>query len=197
MATVLRTTFDKGPERWCSYDYHMSVLGRSNIFILTTHETSGGVNGSGYVWADEHRWSADTPEAPVSVLPLIYYRTWDDEGPVDLRGADVSVYLRGDGLELDGASCYFWVNMAGTRWHYTSNPLEISDGRWADEPLTFTLENDESLWHMSWTALADGPTPLDTLLREAISYGFSFVGFGQEPRGRLSMDELEISLPSG
>ena len=197
MATVLRTTFDKGPERWCSYDYHMSVLGRSNIFVLTTHETSGGVNGSGYVWADEHRWSADTPEAPVSVLPLIYYRTWDDEGPVDLRGADVSVYLRGDGLELDGASCYFWVNMAGTRWHYTSNPLEISDGRWADEPLTFTLENDESLWHMSWTALADGPTPLDTLLREAISYGFSFVGFGQEPRGRLSMDELEITLPAG
>ncbi len=197
MATVLRTTFDKGPERWCSYDYHMSVLGRSNIFVLTTHETSGGVNGSGYVWADEHRWSADTPEAPVSVLPLIYYRTWDDEGTVDLRGADVSVYLRGDGLELDGASCYFWVNMAGTRWHYTSNPLEISDGRWADEPLRFTLENDESLWHMSWTALADGPTPLDTLLRDAISYGFSFVGFGQEPRGRVSMDELEISLASG
>ena len=52
MATILRTSFDKGPERWCSYDYHMSVLGRSNIFILTTHETSGGVNGSGYVWAD-------------------------------------------------------------------------------------------------------------------------------------------------
>ena len=197
MATVLTTSFDKGPERWCSYDYHKSVLGRSNIFILTTHETSGGVNDSGYVWADEHRWSADTPEAPVSVLPLIYYRRWDDEGPVDLRGADVSVYLRGDGLELDGARCYFWVNLAGTRWHYTSNPLEISDRRWADEPLTFTLANDESLWHMSWTSLADGPTPLDTLLGTAISYGFSFVGFGQEPRGRLSMDELEISLATG
>ena len=50
---------------------------------------------------------------------------------------------------------------------------------------------------MSWTALADGPAPLDTLLGGAISYGFSFVGFGQEPRGRLSMDELEISLASG
>ena len=64
MATVLRTTFDKGPERWCSYDYHESVLARCNIFVLTTHETSGGVNDSGYVWADEHRWSADTPEVP-------------------------------------------------------------------------------------------------------------------------------------
>ena len=194
MAAVLRTTFDRGPERWCSYDYHESVLARCNIFILTTHESSGGVNGSGYVWADEHRWSADTPEVPLSILPLIYYRSWDDEGAVDLRGADVSVYLRGDGLEPDGASCYFWVHAAGTRWHYTARPLEISDGRWAGEPLRFTLENDESRWHMSWTGRSEGPEPLDTLLGEAISYGFSFVGFSQEVRGRLSMDELEIRL---
>ncbi len=191
------TTFDSGPEGWCSYDYHESVLARKNIFILTTHERSGGVNDSGYVWADEHRWSADTPEVPLSILPLIYYRSWIGEGAVDLREADVSVYLRGDGLELDGADCYFWVHSTGTRWHYTSNPLEISDGRWADEPLTFTLKNDESLWHMSWTGRAEGPAPLDILLRDGVSYGFSFVGFGQEARGRLSMDELEIKLATG
>ena len=197
MVTELKATFDKGPEGWCSYDYHKSVLAGENIFILTTHEPSGGVDDSGYVWADEHRWSADTPEAPLSILPLIYYRSWMGEGEVDLRDADVSVYLRGDGLELDGASCYFWVHSGGTRWHYTSNPIEISDGRWADEPFGFTLKNDDSLWHMSWTGRPEGPAPLDTLLSGAISYGFSFVGFGQEAKGRLSMDELEIRLASG
>lgn len=190
----MKTTFDKGPEGWCSYDYHKSVLARKNIFILTTHERSGGVNDSGYVWADEHRWSADTPEVPLSILPLIYYRSWIGEGAVDLREADVSVYLRGDGLDVDGANCYFWVHSNGTRWHYASNPLEISDGVWAGHPLTFTLKNDESLWHMSWTGRSEGPASLDTLLSDGISYGFSFVGFGQEARGRLSMDELEIRL---
>ena len=49
----------------------------------------------------------------------------------------------------------------------------------------------------SWTARPNGPASLDTLLGGAISYGFSFVGFSQEARGRLSMDELEITLASG
>jgi hypothetical protein len=192
----LKTTFDKGPEGWCSYDYHGSVTGGKNIFILTTHERSGGVNDSGYVWCDEHRWSADTPEVPLSILPLLYYRSWTNDGPVDLRGAEVSVYLRGDNLNVYGADCLFWVHSNGTRWHFNSNPLEISDGRWADEPLRFTLKNDESLWHMSWTGRAEGPASLDTLLKGAVSYGFSFVNISDEVRGRLSMDELEIKLAS-
>ena len=192
----MKTTFDKGPEGWCSYDYHGSVTGGKNIFILTTHERSGGVNDSGYVWCDEHRWSADTPEVPLSILPLLYYRSWTNDGPVDLREAEVSVYLRGDGLDVYGAKCLFWVHSNGTRWHFNSNPLEISDGKWADEPLRFTLNNDESLWHMSWTGREEGPAPLNTLLEGAVSYGFSFVEISDEVRGRLSMDELEIKLAS-
>ena len=192
----MKTTFDRGPEGWCSYDYHGSVTGGKNIFILTTHERSGGVNDSGYVWCDEHRWSADTPEVPLSILPLLYYRSWTNDGPVDLREAAVSVYLRGDNLDLYGADCLFWVHSKGTRWHFNSNPLEISDGRWADQPLRFTLTNDESLWHMSWTGRPEGPATLDTLLEEAVSYGFSFVNISDEVRGRLSMDEFEIKLAS-
>ncbi|MCX8214305.1 MAG: hypothetical protein OTJ97_07345 [SAR202 cluster bacterium] len=68
----MKNSFDKGQEGWCSYDYHGSVTGGKNIFILTTHEHSGGVNDSGYIWCDEHRWSPDPPETPVSILPLIY-----------------------------------------------------------------------------------------------------------------------------
>lgn len=195
---LLKTTFDKGPEGWCSYDYNASVGSDKNIFILTTHELYGGVNDSGYVWTDEKRWSADTPEVPVSILPLIYYRSWVNKGAIDLREADISVFLRGDHLKLFGAKCYFWVHSHETRWHYTSNPLEISDGRWANQPLEFKLRNDESLWHMSWghPERPGGPASLDTLLGDAISYGFSLVGDKTGPRGRLSMDEMEIKLRS-
>ena len=95
-------------------------------------------------------------------------------------------------LKLNGADCYFWVMSHSTRWHYSSNPLKISEGKWADDPLRFILRNDESLWHMSWTNLRNGPATLDTILKSCISYGFSFIGFGQEVRGKLSMDEFQI-----
>ena len=34
---TVKNTFTKGPEGWCSYDYHASmVFAGRNIFILTT-----------------------------------------------------------------------------------------------------------------------------------------------------------------
>ena len=118
------------PEGWCSYDYHASIVDDGvNVFVLAVWAKAGGVNDSGYVWTNHRRWSADVPENPVSILPLIFYQRWAGADPVDLRGAEVSVYLRGDGLQLHGASCYFWVIADGTRWHLTSHPLAISEGR--------------------------------------------------------------------
>src|SRR5262245_24645081 len=35
-STVIKNTFAKGPEGWCSYEYHASVIARSEIFILAT-----------------------------------------------------------------------------------------------------------------------------------------------------------------
>jgi len=110
---MLRNNFVRGPEGWCSYDYHASVVARRNVFILATWEKEGGVDNSGYVWVDHARWSADTPEKPLSILPLIFYRGWVNADPIDLRGAEVSVYLRGDDLQLDGAQCFFWIHGAG------------------------------------------------------------------------------------
>ena len=192
---MIRNTFDKGPESWCSYDYHWSIVDRgTNIFILTTWQASGGVNDSGCIWCDETRWSADTPESPVSLLPFITYVNWTGGEPLDLREARVSVYLRGDGLQLHGARCYFWVVGPGGRWHLASQPLHISDGAWAKSPNVFTLHNDESLWHRSWSADPANPPALNDLLANAVSYGFSLVEFGQEPRGKFSMDEFEIRL---
>ena len=192
---MIRNSFDEGPEGWCSYDYHWSIVaGGRNIFILSAWQSAGGVNDSGYIWADEKQWSADTPERPVSVLPLLTYANWMGREPLDLREAQVSVYLRGDDLQLFGCPCYFWVNRPGCRWHLTARPLTVSDGQWATEPNTFLLSNDEALWHQSWSGNLPTPQALNSVLADVHSYGFSFVGFGQEPRGRFSMDEFEIRL---
>ena len=195
---MIANTFEKGPEGWCSYDYHASVIadGR-NIFVLAAWQGEGGANNGGCVWTDHRQWSADTPEDPVSILPLIFYRGWLGEGPVDLRNAEVSVYLRGDDLELDGAQCFFWVLASpGTRWHCTSVPLTVTEGGWAAEPSRLTLVTDESRWHPSWSKDPERPTALADVLARVESYGFSFAGFSREVRGRLSMSALQIR-PAG
>ena len=200
---IVKNVFDKGPEGWCSYDYHGSLIAGRNIFVQTTREGEGGVNGAGYVWCNEASWSADTPERPLSILPLVYYPSWVGDGPVDLRDSAVSVYLRGDsslrsdGFQLEGAECYFWIvggeSMFGTtRWHYSSRPIPIEMGGWASSPTYFPLANDEALWHMSWSVDPERSTPLDAVLAKCISYGFSFVGFSQEVRGKLSMGGFAI-----
>jgi hypothetical protein len=195
---LIENRFEIGPEGWCSYDYHWSVVANGvNIFVLTTWEPSGGVKDSGYIWSDETRWSADTPEHPVSILPFILYRSWVGGEPLDLRDALVSVHLRGDNLQLGGAKCLFWVHAQGVRWHLDSRPLTIGEGDWTDEPNVFTLDNDESLWRLSWSTDPGNAPSLNDVMASAHSYGFSFVGFGQEPRGKFSMAEFSIEPASG
>jgi hypothetical protein len=187
---MCKNSFDKGPEGWCSYDYHASVVaGRHNLFILATWEKQGGVHDSPYIWVDHTRWSADTPEKPLSILPLIFYRNWMNKDPIDLREAAMSVFLRGDDLCFDGAQCLFWVYGRGGRWHLNSRPLTLSSGEWSSQPLRFSLPNEETAWHHSWPP---EPGRLVDTLGAVESYGFSFVGFGPEVSGRLSMDEFEI-----
>jgi hypothetical protein len=190
--TVIKNGFLKGPEGWCSYDYHTSVISKSEIFVLTTRAREGGVDNSPYIHTDHFRWSADTPENPISILALIFYFGWVNMDPMDLRGAEVSVYLRGDDLKLSGAKCYFWVNSPGVRWHLMSRPLTVTEGHWAKEPNRFTLVNDEALWHNTWSSIPPRFQSLDSMLRRAHSYGFSFIGYTGEVTGKLSMDEFEL-----
>ena len=197
---MIKNSFALGPEGWHSYDYHGSIVAGSGIFVLTTWERKGGVDNSGFVWADQSRWSADVPERPISILALIHYRGWVGLEPVDLRQAEVSVYLRGYDLQLYGAECFFWVHAPGVRWHYSGRPIPITHGDWAPQPSRFLLENDESLWNRSYSSAEfqhrsyaeDGPR-LDDVLGEVHSYGFSLIGFDREVQGRLAMDEFAIA----
>ena len=196
MKESLKNNFEKGPESWCSYDYHWSIVAKGrDIFILTSWERTGGLDDGPYIWTDESRWSADTPENPVSILPLILNRSWTGEDSLDLRNAEISVYLRGDNLQLNDAKCYFWVNKGGVRWHMNGSPLNISEGEWASEPNIIRLHNDQEHWYRSWENHPSNVTPLNDVLSVVTSYGFSFVGFAQEPRGKLSLGHFEIKIP--
>jgi hypothetical protein len=193
---MITNTFAMGPEGWCSYDYHASMVadGR-DIFILSTWRSGQGPKHANCVMVDHRQWSADTPEVPVSILPLLTYRKWLSLEPVDLRQAEVTVYLRGDNLATDGAACYFWVNTSMNRWHLTSQPLHISEGCWAELPNRLNLVNDESKWHNSWAGNPPQPASLDSALAATGSYGFAFVGFRSEVTGRLSMAEFTVTTP--
>ena len=188
----MKNNFDKGPEGWCSYDYHASIVADgSNIFILATWAAQGGVDNESFIWTDHRRWSADTPERPLSILPLLCYRSWVGADPLDMRQSAVAVHLRADRLCLDGAQCFFWVHAASTRWHYTAHPLALAEGVWTANRLA--LAADENQWHRSWSADPGHPVALEQVLSRAESYGFSFVGFSSDVTGRLSMSQLSIT----
>ena len=189
---MIKNNFDKGPEGWCSYDYHASMVADgSNIFILATWAAQGGVDNGSFIWTDHRRWSADTPERPLSILPLLCYRSWVGADPLDMRQSAVAVHLRADRLRLDGAQCFFWVHAASTRWHYTAHPLALEESVWTANRLA--LAADENQWHRSWSADPGHPVALEQVLSRAESYGFSFVGFSSEVTGRLSMSQFSIT----
>ncbi|MDE2929040.1 MAG: hypothetical protein OXT71_21850 [Acidobacteriota bacterium] len=190
---ILYSGFDSlgKSEGWHSYDYDGGIESGPDLFHPVSWEPRGGAFGSGYIWTDDSRWRIDTPEQPNSILALIFYRRWVGGPKLDLRGARISVNLRGDDLDLKGAQCYFWAHIRNNRWHFTDQPIPISQGSWGRRH-TFVLENDETKWTRTWAWT--GPASLDRVLRECVSYGFSFIGFpeGEEVTGRLSMDVLRI-----
>ena len=58
---MIRNSFDLGPEGWHSYDYHGEIVTGAGIYVLATWQREGGVEGSGFIWADQSRWSTDVP----------------------------------------------------------------------------------------------------------------------------------------
>jgi len=199
---LVNNTLNAGREGWRVYDYNgkpYPQTGGKDVWFDAKWHKSGGVGDSGYISGDDSMWRIDVPEDPMSILALMIYQNWPEVGgrPLDLRNKTVSLYLRGDNLDLKGAKAYFWVlsnrrPAGGTRWHFTAKPLPVSKDRWG-EKITFQLTNDESLWHRTWSYTPSNPTSLDRVLEHVDSFGISFLGFSGEPTGTVSMDEFLIS----
>lgn len=128
------------------------------------------------------------------MLALLTYARWSNNDVYDLRNAEISLYLRGDQLDLKGSSIYFWI-LGRQRYHFIAHPLNFTEGAWGKK-LTFRLINDESLWHRSYFGYPRNSEKetLDYNLKYVESYGFSFVGFPQNVKvtGKLSIDEFRI-----
>ena len=182
--------FENGRDGWVAYDYDGGVFGAANFFYPVSWNQTGGVGNSAYVWADESRWRIDTPENPHSILALLTYPTWLSPflSALDLRATTAEFYLRGDGLDLKGASAYFWVVDSHGRSHQRDIPLNIGDGTWAFNSVNMGFLQQG--WEASWNYLP-GSTPN---FFSILSFGIAFVGFplGVEVTGVLGLDEFVI-----
>ena len=82
---MVENHFNKTREGWRIYDYNGGKPGGGNAFFPAVWEKTGGVENSGYIWADDSKWRIDTPENPDSILPFIIYRHWVDGKALDPR----------------------------------------------------------------------------------------------------------------
>jgi len=175
---------------WKSYEYFEGGHNYRDI----RYQDDGGPDGSPCVWADDSLWTIDTPENPRSILFLLQYRFWNNEPPLDLRGAELQFRLRGDNLALHGAQCYFWAVTyapSATRWHCTGKPIPISHGRW-EEPVVLRLEDDPAQWHCSFASDPACQQDLEQTLATCFSYGFSWVGFSRKVTGRVGLSDFRL-----
>jgi hypothetical protein len=70
------------------------------------------------------------------------------------------------------------------RWH-TTLPVTVTD-----EWKSVTVDVDAAQWRNSWAP--DSTPDLERTLAYDASYGIGFVGFDEEPIGRLGMRGFEI-----
>ncbi len=177
---------------WKSYEY----FPEGHIYRDPHYDRNGGPDGRPCVWGDDTLWNVDTPEQPHSILFFIHYRFWNKELPMDLRDAQIRCRLRGDGLQLHGASCYFWAVthvQSTTRYHLVQHPIPISQGSWGDE-IVFRLAAEPSQWHCSFVSKPEvfQPVGLVSTLSACFSYGFSFVGFSEKVVGRVGLADFQM-----
>ena len=180
---------------WNSYEY----FDQSDRFHSACYHTHGGPQNGPFIKVDDSMWSVDTPENPHSILALMYYCSWNNQPPTDLRDATVEFCLRGDHLDLKGAQCFFWIHCYSphsTRWHYTTAHLDISHDSWGDLQ-AITLPNDPAQWQRSYSSNTDSPASLNLTLRACSSFGFSFIGFSDKVTGRLSLASFSIYAKQG
>ena len=189
---ITENKFLEDSEGWCSYIFNEGYTDRErNQFMPAKWVKGGEFDRFSHIWVDQKMWSWDTLENPVSILPLVYYRSWTNHPPMCLTDTKISFRIRGEDLHLYGAKLFFWVFTPYTRWHYIFCPFVISE-LW--ENVSFKLINKESLWHCSWVKKGHNQKSLGFTLKRTTSYGFSLVGWeeGCNPKGKLCMSHFKI-----
>jgi hypothetical protein len=187
--------FEELNGQWVSYDYQ--VTSDANIFFPASWSPKGGVEDSAHIWVDSSRWAIDALEKPHSILALLTYTEWAHPmwSTYDLGGATIEFYLRGESLNLLGASVYFWLLDKNGRWHKTSSPLRVGEGTWLKNSVYIDPNaSEQNGWHNSWNY--SEKVRLDpTNIR---SFGISFTGFpqGEPATGKIALDKFHISQPS-
>lgn len=175
--------FEQSADRWVSYDYNGGVHGNGNVFYPASWSSEE------YIWTDDSRWRKDTPENPTSILALLTYPHWlvypGTPNELDFSKATISLQLRGKGLDLKGGSARLFINTEGGRWH-SAESLQLVDGQWSETAINM----ETAKWEQSW----DGGTgtPGSPILTRVMSFGIKFTGFGDEPTGRLELDDFTV-----
>lgn len=190
---LVLNNFESDPVDWRIYNWWLEGEIARDSFSAVSVENHGGVDDSGYIWADDTRWGIDWPDT--SILCFVTYGSWQGIPSLDLRSAQVTVYLRAESLDLKGGRIYFWVldGTKGTRYHYVAHPLSVEEGVWVKN--TFRLEDNQSLWYRSWSRDYTNVASLHDTLGMVDSYGISFRGFSNtgKVKGRLEMSKFSMT----
>jgi hypothetical protein len=226
MQVLYRETFDRGPAVWIMGKnrpsppgWHRNVLGHYGEAAPLAWSASGGRAG-GFA-SSEPPWYFDDNHGEFLWLhlPLVAYSKETGVAGKDLRNAELAVSLRGRGFDPKGTTLLFWIQgpeRPGTpmrNWALTAQPLEglLADGQWHDARVR--LAADESRWtFMGHTngglarkvrvtqTLASGRGTLAPILAGGhVDWGFLLCGVdpNDPPAGRIDLDEVTLSAPSG
>ena len=215
LAAYYHETWDEGVGGWGSWEQP------------EIHHPSGGVSG-GYIEWKEPAARNDFNHVMADVLHLTtFLRTgllgqWQDEGNTvlgggdpDLRGARVSISVRGHEWEPRGSELIWWLQSQSNQklqdnpgwrranWAYNGHNLTeyLLDGEW--HQVQYRLHNNTNLWTYGGRNIAQGRNarryeywPIDQSLGHVNNNFFHLLAFVDPhdlPVGSIDFDEFELA----
>jgi len=167
-----------------------------------THVMGGGVGGGNHVMVD---LATDVPAWKKSpTVDWMYFPNWystldTGEHQLDFTGADVSIDVRGENVDLASGSLYFfvgWTDEAGTSAYYRHNTaLTVGVSDWAHSSINCGTDDTD------WTLMDESGTPpsFAAVLAAPNEYGFTITDVldtDPDPSGDLHFDNFNTDARS-
>ena len=215
LAAYYRETWDDGTGGWGSWEQP------------EIHHSSGGVSG-GYIEWQEPAARNDFNHVMADILHLsTFLRTgllgqWQDEGNTvlgggdpDLRGARISIWVRGNDWEPRGSELIWWLQSQSNQelqnepgwhranWAYNGHNLTkyLLDGEW--NQAQYRLRNNTNQWTYGGRNIGQGRSarryeywPIDQSLGHVNNNFFHLLAFVDPhdlPVGSIDFDEFELA----